>query len=44
MFGFLRKESSAVAAPVSGRCIRLEEVEMHFSSAMPEHLLLCSPS
>ena len=35
MFGFLRKESSAVAAPVSGRCIRLEEVaDKVFSSKM----------
>ena len=35
MFGFLRKESSAVAAPVSGRCIRLEGVaDKVFSSKM----------
>lgn len=35
MFGFLRKESGAVAAPVTGKCIRLEEVaDKVFSSKM----------
>ncbi|MDE7015480.1 MAG: PTS glucose transporter subunit IIA [Kineothrix sp.] len=35
MFGFLRKENNGVAAPVTGKCIRLEEVpDKVFSSKM----------
>ena len=52
MFGFLRKESSAVAAPVTGKCIRLEEVaDKVFSSKMmgdgfaviPANGAVCAP-
>ena len=35
MFGFLKKDSNAVVAPVTGKCIRIEEVpDQVFSSKM----------